>query len=212
VRGVGGERPLPGEQIVETGRRAVEGGGHRIDFRYPAPPDTDAEVALTETTRPDCQVLQRVRQPPGLQAPDQPGGGHRQCGERGHRCPRDGRFLLDRSTRRGSLHRTDHITIVRDGNCHNHVAVLRPASHAAGEGLSDLGLGAAGGRTATQKHAVGVVHRHVDGAVLADVTDRILVVDVTGYDDRDGVGHAPQLAALGLQGVLEHCHRERHAE
>ncbi len=211
VRGVRGEGALPREQIIEAAGRAVEGGGDRIDLRYPAPPDTDAEIPFTETTRSDGQVLQRARQPPGLPAPDEPGRGHGQCRKRAHRRPREGHLPLDGAARRGGLHRPDHITVVRDGNRHDHVAVLRPASHPAGEGLNDLGP-AAGRRTATQQRAVGVVHRHVDGAVPADVADRLRVVDVTGHDDRDGVRHAPQLVALGLQSVLEHCHRERHAE
>ena len=142
MRGVGGEGALPREQIIEAASRAVEGGGDRIDLRYPAPPDTDAEIPFTETTRPDGQVLQRARQPPGLPAPDEPGRGHGQCRKRDHRRPREGHLPLDGAARRGGLHRTDHVTVVRDGNRHDEVAVLGPASHAARESLDELGLGA----------------------------------------------------------------------
>ena len=67
VRGVGREGALPGEQVVETAGRAVQGGRHRIDLRYATPTDTDAKSPSPRSTRPDARP---PGLPPGLPAPE----------------------------------------------------------------------------------------------------------------------------------------------
>ena len=84
-------------------------------------------------------------------------------------------------------------------------------AHPAGERIGEL-RPTTGRATATQQLAVVVVDRQFDRTLPAHVADLLVVVDVTGHDDRDRVGDALQLAPLGLQGVLEDRHPQRHAE
>jgi hypothetical protein len=108
MRGVGGERPLPLEQIVQPAGGRVQCRTHRIDLFDPAFPAADTEVTLTQPTRTDGQVLQRL-QPSGLPTPDQPCDCHRQCRQRSHGTPHRDDPRQDSAVRSRGPHRTDHV-------------------------------------------------------------------------------------------------------
>src|SRR3712207_7855173 len=58
VGGVGGERALAGEEVVETGGGAVESGPHGVDLRDTAPAAACAEVARSEEHTSELQSRQ----------------------------------------------------------------------------------------------------------------------------------------------------------
>jgi hypothetical protein len=68
VRGVGGERPFAGQQVVEPTGCSVEGATDGVDLGHVTRPGPDAEVPLTEPPGGHRQLFQRGGQPPGLPA------------------------------------------------------------------------------------------------------------------------------------------------
>ena len=211
VRGVGGERPFPGQQVVEPGGGRVQRRAHRVDLRDPLRAGPHAEVAVTEPARRRREVFERHGEPPGLPTRDQPGRSDHEDGERGHRPPRH-RDLLDHlGLRPRGAYGTDHVRVVGDRDDHHEVVTGLVDGVLAPQRLGDR-RPASGRPVARDAVEVVVVHRDPRRTGPVAVVDRVLAQDVRRDRDRDRVGVALEVGALGGEHVPPHADRERDAE